>query len=69
MAVSPQLQALLSELEKTDLEILAKELLPALAEEIEALSPANVQPTEVMIFGVLMPTMQTALAALIAKVP
>ena len=69
--MSPQLLALLQSLEKEDLAILGSALVPALFEEIQALSKGNatVSAIEAVVFPAVQSAAQTALASLIAKIP
>lgn len=69
--MSPQLLALLQTLEKEDLATITSALVPALFEEIQKLSGTNatVSALESVVFGALQPTVQSALASLIAKIP
>lgn len=67
--MSPALVELLKKLEAADLAILQSDLFPALVSEVEMLSPAGAQAMEAMVFGAVQPLAQTALAALIAKIP
>lgn len=68
MAMSPQLVAMLKKMGADDLAILSSALVPAMIEEIEALSPAGAQATEALVLGAIQPAAQAALQALISKV-
>ena len=69
--MAPELLALLKQMEAADLQILVTGLVPALFAEIEKLSAANasVSAIEAVVFPALEPSVQAALASLVAKIP
>lgn len=69
MSMAPALVTLLQQLETDGLKDLSTLLLPAIAAEVEALSPAGAQATETLVFAAIMPAAQAALASLVTKVP
>jgi hypothetical protein len=67
--MDPKLVALLQKLEADDLADLSNLLIPAIAAEIEDLSPLGAKAIEVVVFAAAIPAAQAALASLLAKVP
>lgn len=63
-----QLHEMLKKMGEADLQILAAELLPAIEEVVNELSPASVQAGEKAVEELLNPALQSGIQALVAKV-
>ncbi len=63
-----QLQKVLKDMGQADLQVLVSELLPALEEVVNELSPASLQAGEAVVEAAVNPALQAALASLAAKI-
>ena len=67
--LDPKLVSLLQKLEADGLSDLKSLLIPALIAEVEVLSPDVAKSIEVVLFGALQGTIQSAFEGLLAKIP